>query len=936
MALGFGFNKTKVLASAEKYVQQGKLQNAINEYLKVVKEDPKDLTVLNTIGDLYARLGKNDEAVQFFQRVGDQYAADGFVVKAIAMYKKLAKIKVGTTEYLLRLAELYTQQGLYNDARSNYMQVADAYMKASDLPNATRIFQRMLELDPENAAMQARLADLYCRTGKREEAKQIFLTAAQSLYMRGSLEAADEALAKVLDMEATNPVALALRGQIAVDLGKAPEAIAFLDRLADIDSRPEALHALLGARLLQNNTAEAEPVARKLLSVHNDISGVSAFAEALMNAGEFEPALGVYNEFADRLLANDAAATLEKLHGAIGRIKENVGALEILLHLYRRASETTHIGVVTELLAHACVQAGDLARARELFQALVEAEPENPLHAQHLRQIQVKLGEDVTARPLSPEVGAQAFMVDEIEISATTLDQQYPEPVAEAIKAALTDSELLDSYNLPQKAIPALEQALAQAPRDARLNQRLASLYVRAERFADAAACCELLAAVYAEAGLTSDARQYAEMAAKYRGAPAPAAAVFEVPVAAPSAPAPEFAVEVTPPAPPVAAPRAPAPAQQEIDLSEEWMAHETTAAPPAAAPAAAIGDLLDEARFYLAQGMPAEARAAYAHCVAAAPDNPDVIALAAEFEAAPPPAPAPAPEFEIPVATSAPSEFGLAEPSAQFAVAPPAFEVTAAPEIALEVPAPEPAPPPAPAKEVAAAASAQAAPADGGLGDFVLDLEESLGDDFKLGKAPAAPPPAVAAAAAPLPPPAPAPAPAVIAAAATPPAAVPAPAAPPAPAAAADAQSMLSDIFQEFKEDVEQGAQEEEDPDTHYNLGVAFKEMGLLDEAIGELQRVCQAVDRGKPFSQAVQAYTWLAACFVEKGVPQAAVRWYERALKAPGVDSETSLAIQYELGGAFEAAGDKKSALQQFMAVYSSNIDYRDVADRIKALKA
>ena len=50
MALGFGFNKAKVLASAEKYVQQGKLQNAIGEYEKVSKEDPKDLTVLNTIG----------------------------------------------------------------------------------------------------------------------------------------------------------------------------------------------------------------------------------------------------------------------------------------------------------------------------------------------------------------------------------------------------------------------------------------------------------------------------------------------------------------------------------------------------------------------------------------------------------------------------------------------------------------------------------------------------------------------------------------------------------------------------------------------------------------------------------------------------------------------------------------------------------------------
>ena len=58
MAL-FGFNKQKVLANAEKYVQQGKLQNAIAEYEKVLKNDPKDLTVTNTIGDLYSRIGES-------------------------------------------------------------------------------------------------------------------------------------------------------------------------------------------------------------------------------------------------------------------------------------------------------------------------------------------------------------------------------------------------------------------------------------------------------------------------------------------------------------------------------------------------------------------------------------------------------------------------------------------------------------------------------------------------------------------------------------------------------------------------------------------------------------------------------------------------------------------------------------------------------------
>ena len=136
MALGFGFNKQKVLASAEKAVQQGKLQNAINEYEKVVKEDPKDLTVLNTIGDLHARVGNNDKAAVFFKRVGDIYATEGFTVKAIAVYKKITKLNPNANECVQKLAELYTQQGLYNDAKQQYVILADSHMRVANLEDA--------------------------------------------------------------------------------------------------------------------------------------------------------------------------------------------------------------------------------------------------------------------------------------------------------------------------------------------------------------------------------------------------------------------------------------------------------------------------------------------------------------------------------------------------------------------------------------------------------------------------------------------------------------------------------------------------------------------------------------------------------------------------------------------------------------------------------
>ena len=151
------------------------------------------------------------------------------------------------------------------------------------------------------------------------------------------------------------------------------------------------------------------------------------------------------------------------------------------------------------------------------------------------------------------------------------------------------------------------------------------------------------------------------------------------------------------------------------------------------------------------------------------------------------------------------------------------------------------------------------------------------------------------------------------------------------------DAGVDLADMFGELKKDLESDvASTDEDPETHYNLGIAFREMGLLDEAIGELQKACQTFDNGKPFQQIMQAYTWLAQCFLEKGVPEAAVSWYQKALGVPTIDGETRTALNYELASAYETANDKPSALKHFMVVYGSNIDYRDVAERIKALKS
>jgi tetratricopeptide (TPR) repeat protein len=153
--------------------------------------------------------------------------------------------------------------------------------------------------------------------------------------------------------------------------------------------------------------------------------------------------------------------------------------------------------------------------------------------------------------------------------------------------------------------------------------------------------------------------------------------------------------------------------------------------------------------------------------------------------------------------------------------------------------------------------------------------------------------------------------------------------------AGATEGVEPLREVFDEFRAELGELGAEEEDLETHYNLGIAYREMGLLEEAIGEFQKVAQASQKGRAFRYAMQCCTLLGLAFMEKGQPSIAAMWYERALQSPGLDQETSLALLYDLGVAQEVAGDEAAARKSFLQVYAMNIDYRDVAERIAALE-
>ena len=86
------FNKSKALENALKFLNQGKIAQAIGEYQQILRHDPKDQATLMTVGDLFARQADMTQAIEYFERLAQVYLSDGFNSKAIAIYKKIAKL----------------------------------------------------------------------------------------------------------------------------------------------------------------------------------------------------------------------------------------------------------------------------------------------------------------------------------------------------------------------------------------------------------------------------------------------------------------------------------------------------------------------------------------------------------------------------------------------------------------------------------------------------------------------------------------------------------------------------------------------------------------------------------------------------------------------------------------------------------------------------
>ena len=975
------FNKNKALESALKYLNQGKVAQAIGEYQQILRQDPKDQATLMTVGDLFARQSDMPQAIEYFERLAEVYLNDGFNSKAIAIYKKIAKLAPAELAPLERLADLYVQQGVLSEARPLFLQIAEVHLKANRAPKAVEVLNRLLEVEPDNPRVQLRLAELYNVMGQKKEAAQTYLNYAQRLYDRGEGEEAQKLIERALGVEPASAAALLLKAKILAMGQKDDQAIAILEGHPEADAGGEVTDLLLDLEIKSARLDKAASRARTQLargSAHS--RPLQTVAESLIEGGHAEKSLPLLRELRDPMIeASEQDKFVKLLTNATEKLPDNTEALEMLADFSRLTSDPFHLNAALSKLVDAYAATGDQARAEHLMKELIDhnkGDERLVARYEQLRkgdkmpaadpaaEIKPETMAEVTRRDEAPaeESSAEAMLVEpEMSAPALAAEEALDEETQRYIAQALTDVDLFSSYGLTQKATHLLESVLQRAPRHTPTLERLLDLYLGASNERRTAELAAQLEQIHRERQDTVNTERFAELRQRFQKLAGIAAEDLPVapPVAAPTAAQPPAALEAASvePATIEVAPAASAPVEFEIPLATVEPEPGAPEIPPAVVtPAAAV------------PSEPQPVAAAASEEVDLSDEWEAMVQEVAEPATAPQAsAPAPEPvqaeaapederiEIEIPSEDAAPVEAAMEIPEAsvipEATIAP---EATVVPEATIE---PEPIEPLELVEEAAAEPSieiieepAEEAPTEekAGAANLEFELELTPEPTAAHGKNGAAttedflselaseiedmetPLAAPKAATTPQPAPGPSPAPVAAASASAPPAK-----SEPIPETTAESLNELAEVFQEFRSELGELSDEDEDLETHYNLGIAYREMGLLDEAIGEFQKVAKAVQKGKPFRYSMNCATLLALSFMDKGEPKIASLWYQRALEVPGLDQEAVLALRYDMGMALDMAGEANAALDSFRQVYAMNIDYRDVADRIATLQ-
>lgn len=940
--------REQIVQTAEKFVARGKIEPAIKEYRKLLAENPNDINTLNRVGDLYARIQRIDEAVDFFTQIAEQYTAEGFFVKAIAIYKKIIKLDPTRLEVYEQLAELYHKQGLVTEARTQYQVLADYYQKHANAASAIAIYQKMAQLEPDNPTYHVKLAEIYHQQQLIEKAMGEYRIIAELMIKHGRPQEAAQVYERALDIDTQNipfitDAVLKLR-----EAGNAAGAAHLLAVAIERNPQAERIARMVGSGA-EAAVAEVEPELEAGPEEPAPPQKSTAAARPVEIEEEEELEISLDDDDLSRAMAEAAAAVGgDDVAAAVELDADESGEIELSLDDMFEIDLPDEDDEPTSLVK----PPADLLEAprRPAWSQEASAAPTAPAEPEEI-ELEIDLGdldspfafqESSPTLPLGTQAQPEPATEMELELD---LDQDLDrEPAPESFGAVrepereedlVAEAEVLAKYGLQDKAIERLEEALRVRPGHLSAFTLLIQLQLEKDRHKTVVELANRMAAVaggrepwpkvrkrLAEAGYELDGDHVTGHPAIPRlGEPEPlvlaepdlaepifAEPGFTDPVLADPMPADLDLAEPAPPETPVLEAALPAELPEPPPAPPPAPVAPAPAPPRPAGPKAAKADKVDDLlRGLLGTPKKTVPRPAAPAPPAAPPPPPAPPPMAA---APPPPQPPPAKSAPPPNAVFNPLQIGelvesfdLSDEDGFAAQAPPVYEPAA--ELfpdrfsgrITDLPPAPPSSPPAgvntaaledtgadwldepPPPEVTSAAELFEEEDD--FFDLAGELVEELSREEVFQR----------------------------------------------DGMLVQSEQTLEEIVEGFKKGVAEHLSPT-DYDTHFNLGIAYREMGLLDEAVGEFQLAA------KDARYLVLCCSMLGLCFLDKGLPDLAVKWYQRALEYPGIGEEDSLGMRYDLGNVYMSMADWDNAYKTFVDLYGLNTNYRDVVAKLEEL--
>jgi Tfp pilus assembly protein PilF len=263
-------NKRKILEAARKHAQKGAKEKALKEFGKLLKLDPRDSKVRLEMGDTHRRWGQVAEAIEAYSVVADQFMHEGFDARAVAVFKQIQNLQPDTFSYHEPLAELYQRMGLTAEAIGSLEAAAESHRAAGQKQEALGLLRKMAALDPSNTTSRIKVADLLQQEGMTEDAISEYDAVVAELEQQGDTEAAAKLFERILEIEPKRVQTLVLYGRNLIASGSAQHAESLAKRALELDKSPEQYELLADVYRIQQRDEELIVLYRELAELYRE------------------------------------------------------------------------------------------------------------------------------------------------------------------------------------------------------------------------------------------------------------------------------------------------------------------------------------------------------------------------------------------------------------------------------------------------------------------------------------------------------------------------------------------------------------------------------------------------------------------------------------------------------------------------------------------